>query len=113
MHEIGIAEDLTGIVLDAAGDANLSVVTRVNVSLGQLIQVVPESFEFAFSEAVRDTIAEGCELVIEIIRIRMKCVACGNEFNVDTGNFRCDACGSGDLDIINGKELFVKSIEGE
>ena len=113
MHEISIAEDLSAIVLDAASDANLSSVTRVNVSFGQMIQVVPESFEFAFREAVRDTIAENCELDIEIIGIKLKCADCGNEFNIDSGIFTCASCGSGNLEIINGKELFVKSIEGE
>ncbi|MGB8489904.1 MAG: hydrogenase maturation nickel metallochaperone HypA [Bacteroidales bacterium] len=113
MHEIRIAEDLSAIVLDAASDSNLSSVTMVNVSFGQMIQVVPESFEFAFREAVRGTIAENCELNIEIIRIRLKCGNCGNEFNVDAGIFACAACGSVDPEIINGKELYVKSIEGE
>ena len=113
MHEIRIAEDLSGIVLEAAGKENLSKVTKVNISFGQLIQIVPEIFESAFRETVRDTIAEDTEINIEIVKVKMKCMNCGSEFQVVENNFSCNECNSTELDIIKGKELFVKSIEGE
>jgi len=113
MHEIRIAEDLTAIVLEAAEKGNLSKVTRVNVSFGQLIQIVPDIFEFAFRETVRNTIAEDTEVTIEIVPARVKCLNCGSEFRLVEFQFACHKCGSTDLQIINGKELFVKSIEGE
>lgn len=113
MHEIRIAEDLCAIVLDTARNESLSKVTKINVSFGQLIQIVPDIFEFAFRETVRNTIAENAELEIEIIRIRMNCRHCGNEFQIDENLFVCKVCGSVDLEIKNGKELFIKSIEGE
>jgi hydrogenase nickel incorporation protein HypA/HybF len=113
MHEIRIAEDLSAIVLDTARNGNLTKVTRINVSFGQLIQIVPDIFEFAFRETVRNTIAENAELQIEIIKVRMNCRKCGNEFHVDENLFICKVCGSVDLEIKNGKELFIKSIEGE
>lgn len=113
MHEIGIAEDLTAIVLEVAKKESLSIVTRVNVSFGQLIQIVPDIFEFAFRETVRNTIAEDAEVIIEIIPVRVECLNCGSVFHLNEFHFTCQECGSTDLKIINGKELFVKSIEGE
>ena len=113
MHEIKIAEDLAVIVLEAARNENLSEVTKVNVSFGQMVQIVPEIFEFAFRETVRNTIAEDCELIIEILKVKIKCSGCGGEFNIDKNNFICIECGSAEIEIIQGKELFVKSIEGE
>lgn len=113
MHEIKIAEDLAVIVLEAARNENLSGVTKVNVSFGQMVQIVPEIFEFAFRETVRNTIAEDCELIIEILKVKIKCSGCGSEFNIDKNNFICIECGSAEIEIIQGKELFVKSIEGE
>jgi Zn finger protein HypA/HybF involved in hydrogenase expression len=53
MHEIKIAEELSVIVIDKAREARLSVVEKVNVSFGQLEQIVPDIFEFAFREAMR------------------------------------------------------------
>jgi hydrogenase nickel incorporation protein HypA/HybF len=113
MHEIRIAEDLKAIILEAAVVEKLSKVTKVNISFGQLIQIVPEIFEFAFREAVRESIAEDTEIDIEIIPVKMECINCGCDFHVKDNLFKCEKCGSTDLQIIHGKELFIKSIEGE
>jgi hydrogenase nickel incorporation protein HypA/HybF len=113
MHELKIAEDLSVIVLETAERENLSIVTKVNISFGQMVQIVPEIFRFAFSETVRGTVAENARVTIEIIPVKMKCIDCGNDFRVIDNKFACDVCGSTDLRIIQGKELFVKSIEGE
>lgn len=113
MHEIKIAEDLSAIVLETAGRENLTKVTKVNISFGQLVQIVPDIFRFAFSETVRDSVAEGAEINIEIVPVKMKCMNCGNDFQVAENRFTCNNCDSTDLSIISGKELFIKSIEGE
>jgi hydrogenase nickel incorporation protein HypA/HybF len=113
MHEIRIAEDLAGIVLEVAGREKLSKVSKVNVSFGQLIQIVPDVFEFAFRESVRSTIASDAALSIEIIELKMECRKCKNIFRISENFFACQKCGSDELDILEGRELFVKSIEGE
>jgi hydrogenase nickel incorporation protein HypA/HybF len=113
MHELRIAEDLSAIVLEAAGNAKLEKVSKVNIIFGQMIQIVPDIFEFAFRECVRETIAENAKISMEIMPVKMKCRGCGNDFSVKENRFVCDNCGSSDLEIINGKELFIKSIEGE
>jgi hydrogenase nickel incorporation protein HypA/HybF len=113
MHEIRIAKDLSEIVLEVAGREKLSVVSKINISFGEMIQIVPDIFDYAFREAVRDTIANGAEVDIEIVPVKLKCKVCNNEFNLNNSFFSCDKCSSQDLDIINGKEMFVKSIEGE
>jgi hydrogenase nickel incorporation protein HypA/HybF len=113
MHEIRIAEDLSMIVLDAARKENLSKVTKVNISFGQLVQIVPEIFEFAFRETLRNSIAQDAETDIEIIPVKMKCKICGSDFHVKENVFACNECNSTDLEILQGKELFIKSIEGE
>jgi hydrogenase nickel incorporation protein HypA/HybF len=113
MHEIRIAEDLSAIVLDTARKENLSTVTMVNISFGGLVQIVPDIFEFAFREAVRDTSAADAVLNLEIIPVRMKCAQCGSEFNIEQNFFSCGSCGSAEIEILSGKELFIKSIEGE
>lgn len=113
MHELKIAEELSAIVLETATREKLTTVSKVNISFGQLIQIVPDIFRFAFGEAVRDTVAGGAEVDIEILPVKMKCITCGNDFIVSDNRFACDKCGSTDLEIIQGKELFVKSIEGE
>ena len=101
------------IVLEVAGRDKLSKVTKVNISFGQMIQIVPDIFDFAFRETVRDTIAMDSVVDIEILPVIMRCKSCKEEFNINENTFSCNRCGSADLDIVQGKELFVKSIEGE
>ena len=113
MHEFSIAEDLSAIVLDTALSNNLSKVSKVNIIFGQMIQIVPDIFEFAFIETVKNSVAEGAQLNIEILPIKMECMNCGNYFQVNENRFECRNCGSTDLGIIQGNELFIKSIEGE
>ncbi|HLP71895.1 MAG TPA: hydrogenase maturation nickel metallochaperone HypA [Bacteroidales bacterium] len=113
MHELRIAEDLSRIVIETAVKGNLSRVTKVNVTFGEMVQIVPEIFEFAFREAVRDSVASDALLGIEMIRVALKCRECGNEFSLNETLFSCGRCGSYDIEIVNGKELYVKSIEGE
>lgn len=113
MHELRIAEDLSAIVIEAAKRGKLSVVVKVHISFGELVQIVPDIFEFAFREAVRDSVAADAELDLEIVPVKMRCVRCRKEFRVSGNNFACNHCSSTDLEIINGKELFIKSIEGE
>lgn len=113
MHELRIAADLSGIVLDTATINKLSKVTRVNIIFGELVQIVPEIFEFAFRETVRDSVAENAALEIEITAVKMQCKKCDNIFQLKNNCFNCNICGSADLAIIQGKELYIKSIEGE
>ena len=113
MHELSIAQDLSGIVLEVATRENLSKVTKINISFGQMIQIVPDIFNFAFRESVRDTIAMDAEVDIEILALKMKCKNCKDEIMINDNSFCCSNCGSVELDIIQGKELFIKSIEGE
>jgi hydrogenase nickel incorporation protein HypA/HybF len=113
MHEIQIARDLSSIVLEVAGREKLSVVTEVDIIFGRMIQVVPEIFEFAFRECVRESIARDAKLNIEILPIRIRCMKCKEEMDLSDLWFICCKCSNTDVKVIQGKEMFVKSIEGE
>jgi len=113
MHEIRIAEDLSTIVVDTAKREKLLNVTKVNICFGKLVQIVPEIFELAFREAVRNTPASNAMLHIEILSVEMRCMKCGSDFHLIDNQYVCKRCMSDEIKIIQGKELFIKSIEGE
>lgn len=112
MHELRIAEDLAAMVAGYAAEAGLTKVEKVNVSFGQYIQIVPELFRAAFSEAARDTVASGADLDVEIIPAEMRCLSCGSEYKPAGDLNACSVCGSAEIAVVHGKELFIKSIEG-
>jgi hydrogenase nickel incorporation protein HypA/HybF len=113
MHEIRLAAELARIVTEVAGRENLKRVSRVNLQFGEIIQVVPDIFRFAFEEAVKGTCAEDTEVIIEKVPVSLRCNECRNEFVIGDLNFRCPDCQSTDLEIIHGKEMVIKSLEGE
>ncbi len=113
MHELSIAENLVAIVIETAEKEKLSSVTKVSICLGQASQVVPELLETAFRVVVQGTKANDARLETEIIPLKLKCSDCGADYIADEYNFICEFCGSVNIEIVTGMEIFIKSIEGE
>ncbi len=113
MHETRIAMDLADTVIKVARGEHLGRVSRVNLQFGQMVQIVPDIFRFAFEEATRGTVAENSEIDLEIVPVRLRCNNCLKDYDMDTMVFRCNFCHSTDIVIIQGKEMIIKSIEGD
>ena len=55
-----------------------------------MVQIVPDIFEFAFRETVRDSVAMDAELDIELAEIKLKCRNCGHDFQPEDNLFSCN-----------------------
>jgi hydrogenase nickel incorporation protein HypA/HybF len=108
MHELSIAD---AVVTIASRHAAGRKVTRVDVRVGHLRQVVPDSLAFAFELLAADTELEGAELVIEEVPARVRCKACAAETTLEAFPAHCAACGGFDVEVIGGDELLVESLE--
>ena len=113
MHEISFIENILMACTEASRKNNLQQVTRVSLEIGKLYQLVPDLLYFAFETAVAGTIFEGAELDIEWKSLTGLCSDCNQSFPVEEFVFICPGCGSFNLSLISGKELLIKSIEGE
>ena len=112
MHEMGIALQIVKIATDAIPENAVNIpVKKVNIQVGKLTAVVPESLRFCFDVAIKDTPLSGAELNIEEVPIRGRCPKCQSERTITEPNFQCRECDSGDIEIISGQELHVTSIE--
>ena len=109
MHELSVA---SAIVATVEKHADGRPVELVNLRVGTLRQVVPDSLEFYFGFVSDGTICEGALLQIEVVPATLRCEACGAEWELDEPVFRC-ACGSTDVEVAAGEELQVESIEVE
>lgn len=101
------------IVKDVAEKENLKSVTIVNIQFGKMIQIVPDIFQYAFEEVAKNTKAEGAKLNLEILPVKFGCKHCTVESEIDDYVFICPQCGSVDLELIQGRETMIESIEGE
>ena len=113
MHEIAIVENSFRVIMEVAQNENLTKITRVNFLIGEMHGIVPGIFRHAFESAAEQTLAENAELNLEVVPIQMQCNSCEHIFIIKKTHYKCPACGSAELKIISGKELTIKSIEGE
>ncbi len=112
MHEMGIAMQVAEIAIASIpDDIKDARIERVNLKVGRLAAVVPESLRFCFEIIAKDTSLAGAELYIEEIPVKAKCRKCHNEWTIKEPVFICEKCRSGEIDIISGRELDIVSIE--
>lgn len=110
MHELSVATAVLNTALKHAGERR---VTAVAVRAGRLRQVVPESLRFYFEIVARDTACEDARLELSEVPVRLRCAACGEEWQPDWPLFRCPQCASADVSVQSGEELEIEYIEVE
>jgi hydrogenase nickel incorporation protein HypA/HybF len=121
MHELSIASAIVDTALRHADERR---VTRVDVQVGALRQVVPDSLAFYFAIVARDTACEGARLELELVGAWLRCPTCGHEWDPAPAPaagheaqapvlpaFRCPACERAETEVVRGGELEVESIE--
>ncbi len=110
MHELSLSSAIVNTVAKHADGRRVHV---VNLRVGKLRQVIPDTLEFYFAFVARDSICEGAELRTDIIDAALHCNSCGHTWDIDIPAFRCPACGGSDVKIASGDEFEVESIEIE
>jgi hydrogenase nickel incorporation protein HypA/HybF len=110
LHELSIAESVVRI---ASRQADGRRVTKVQMKVGYLRQVVPSALTFGFGLLAEGTPVEGAELEMEQIPAEGRCRRCGVESGLGGFPLQCGECGGLDLEILKGEELVVESLELE
>ena len=108
MHELSLAEAIAAIAEEHAEGRR---VAKVEVKIGHLRQVVPTALTFAFELVTQGTSIEGAELEIEDVPARVACRSCKADSQLVELPFACPSCGSVDVDVRAGDELFVEALE--
>ena len=110
MHELSLSSAIVNTVVKHAAGRR---VTTVNLRVGRLRQVIPDTLEFYFEFVARDTVCEGATLEQEVIDPVLRCSECGHEWEIEIPAFRCPVCGGSDVAVAQGDEFEVESIEVE
>ena len=110
MHELSIAEAVVAI---AERHARGRKVTKVELKVGYLRQVVPSALSFAFELTAVGTPVEGAELEMEEVPAAGWCRACETRTGLPELPLWCRNCGSSDVEVTHGEELLVDSLELE
>jgi hydrogenase nickel incorporation protein HypA/HybF len=119
MHELSLSSAILDTVLRHAEGRPVS---SVEIRLGRLRQVVPDSLEFYFEIVSQETIAAGAALEMELVDALMRCSSCSHEWDPAPSpaedpsqlmllpQFRCPACAEAGAEVVTGEEFEVESI---
>ncbi|TFG23982.1 MAG: hydrogenase maturation nickel metallochaperone HypA [Promethearchaeota archaeon] len=120
MHEFGFAMQIFKVAEATAIKYNAKKISEVYLEIGELTLIVPELLKQSFKMATHGSIAEGAELIIEILPGKIKCRECGEISTVSLSQesyltglqlFQCQHCESKNTEIIEGKKANVKNIK--
>jgi hydrogenase nickel incorporation protein HypA/HybF len=111
MHELSLSGAIVNTVVKHADGRPVSV---VNLRVGALRQVVPDTLEFYFGFVAKGTVCAGARLEQELIPARLRCAECTHEWEIDLPVFMCPRCGpAAKVEVASGNEFEVESIEIE
>jgi hydrogenase nickel incorporation protein HypA/HybF len=111
MHELSIAQDILAIIKQNVPHEELQNIQSVNVKIGEMAGVVPDSLEFCFQAIISETEMKDAKLVIEKIPFVLECNSCGKTSANEFGIRICSHCSSPETKVISGLEMQVVDIE--
>ncbi|GAA4399368.1 hydrogenase maturation nickel metallochaperone HypA/HybF [Tsukamurella soli] len=108
MHELSLCRAVVGVVDRSRGGR---AVSRVQLRVGQLRQVVPETLLYCWELVTAETPLAGARLEIDHVPVRLRCRSCGADTVVTHALVLvCESCGSGAVDVVAGEEFLVTTV---
>lgn len=111
MHELGITEQIIAIALKHGAQNQAEKITDLYLVIGELSSVIDESVQFYWDMLAKDTLCEGSSLHFRRLPAIFKCLDCTREYQLQDGSLSpCPACGSSRVEVLQGKEFYLESI---
>jgi hydrogenase nickel incorporation protein HypA/HybF len=111
MHELSIAMGIINIAENETKKANKKCVELIELEIGSLAGVELDSLHYVWKTAVKNTVLENAKLNIDYKQGKAKCFECKTIFDMNKTFDSCPKCKSHFKEILQGKELRVKSLE--
>jgi len=111
MHELSVAQEIINIVNNYLPDPKTTNVKAVKVKVGKLSNILPDSLTFCFEALTNESHLKGSKLEIVEIPVKVLCLKCNGESEIENPVFACPKCSNNKLKMISGMELQVDEIE--
>jgi len=111
MHELGLAQQTLDLALDIARQQGANRIVAFKLRIGDWSGVVVEAMVFALATIIEGTIAEGADIQWETVKPAVRCTQCGVEYEVDSYQYACAACGQENYQLCRGQEIELLTIE--
>ncbi len=136
MHEWALAEAVVSTAIKAAEKEKLVEITKIKIRMGELQQIDTQMFESVLKEVIQPQkpILKNAHIEMEREKAVLRCRACGIKWDfeevmnkltekesesihfipeVSHCYIRCPGCKSPDFEVVEGRGVWIDSIEGE
>ena len=113
MHEYSVVQSLIESCEEHASSNNAKKVTKVVVKIGVMSGIEPHLLKEAFELFKEDTICDGCEFIMNIQKVKIECMACGNTQELEKNEYCCPTCQAIEIKILDGEDMFLMQLELE
>jgi len=113
MHEYSIVQALLNQIEDVAKENEATKVTKIVTKIGVMSGVEPHLLEIAFNTFKEDSIAKDAEFVMNIQPLTIRCNSCNTTTELKEAYYCCPECESLEVEVIDGEEMFLMSLEME
>jgi hydrogenase nickel incorporation protein HypA/HybF len=111
MHELAVTENILNIALKHAQKADATRVTDIHIVIGRLSSVIDDSVQFYWDMLSENTICDKARLHFQRIPVRLLCLDCLQEFEIEQDLSPCPNCSSLKVKVLTGEEFWLESIE--
>ena len=108
MHELSICSSVVSIVRKHAAGRE---VRTVNIRVGAMRQIVPDTLVYCWSLVTESSDLEGTELRVERIPAKIRCTGCGREQVLDAPALVCESCPGCTVELVEGDEFLITSLD--
>jgi len=113
VHEYSIVQALLTQCEELAHENEAQAVTKVVVKIGKMSGVEPHLLDVAFNTFKEKTVCDGADFILNIQPLVIECQACGVQTTLEKIYYKCPACESLDVRVIEGEDMFLMSLEME
>lgn len=111
MHEFTIVMNVLAIVEENAKNLHAETVHEIEMDIGELSGIDYDALIFAMQYSKKNELLENARLIINKISAKARCKSCMHVFEISDFYTACPKCNTFDHEILQGKELKVKSIK--
>ncbi len=111
MHEYSVVQALLDQIENIADKNEASEVNKVVVKIGVMSGIEAHLLEIAFNTFKEKTICDSAEFVMNIQPLKIRCNTCNIESELQKIHYCCQKCSSTDVEVIDGEDMFLMSLE--
>jgi hydrogenase nickel incorporation protein HypA/HybF len=113
MHEVSLIENVIALIEQERAKQSFARVFMIKLKIGALGHAEPEALRFCFDAVTTGTIAQGCELEIEMVAGEGWCADCRKTVPLVERFGACPVCAGRRVRMTGGDSLRMVEMEVE